>query len=186
MAAPTARRFVLLDAMILIAATAFGLSIVRSQPVVFLNRPEILGGSRVLEGLLNRTVTIEPLLMMCTLAWLILALRTPRPRLRRLARRPGFVACCAATVAFALGAPLCGVPIWTEAEYAVTFSYWVEMLSSMIGAGVAASWALLALGRRWRTEPSWIDRGGRFLGALWIAFVPANLLVMFWYNAWLF
>jgi hypothetical protein len=33
-----------------------------------------------------------------------------------------------------------------------------------LAASVAAAWALLAADRRWRPEPSWIDRAGRLVG----------------------
>ena len=34
---------------------------------------------------------------------------------------------------------------------------------------VGSVWAVLALDRRWRPEPRWLDRLGRFLGAYWLA-----------------
>jgi hypothetical protein len=30
----------------------------------------------------------------------------------------------------------------------------------------------IAIGGRWRAEPSWIDRGGRLRGVFWIATTP--------------
>jgi hypothetical protein len=47
----------------------------------------------------------------------------------------------------------------------------VQILPSMAHA-VALSWILLALGRQWRAEPSWIDRMGRAFGAVWILGIP--------------
>ncbi len=41
-----------------------------------------------------------------------------------------------------------------------------------VGFAVAASWLVLIVGRRWRPEPSWIDRCGRAVGAYWIMLVP--------------
>ena len=34
---------------------------------------------------------------------------------------------------------------------------------------VASVWAVLALDRRWRPEPAWLDRLGRILGTYWLA-----------------
>jgi hypothetical protein len=31
---------------------------------------------------------------------------------------------------------------------------------------VALAWTCLAAGRKWETEPSWLDRMGRLLGAM--------------------
>ena len=33
----------------------------------------------------------------------------------------------------------------------------------------AAGWSVLIFDRRWRPEPSWIDRAGRCLGIYWLA-----------------
>ena len=41
-------------------------------------------------------------------------------------------------------------------------------LSIVIGLAVLASWVTQMSGRRWRPEPSWIDRAGRVMGAAWI------------------
>jgi hypothetical protein len=73
----------------------------------------------------------------------------------------------------------------TMAGLAVTFGYfwvrgWLHRLffgrinfecgtAVAVGATVALAWALLALSRRWETEPSWVDRMGRLIGAAAIA-----------------
>jgi hypothetical protein len=40
-----------------------------------------------------------------------------------------------------------------------------------IGYALLAIWAVLALGRRWRTSANWHDRLGRVAGASWIAYL---------------
>ncbi len=51
-------------------------------------------------------------------------------------------------------------------------------LSSMtVGFGVVAVWGTMALARRWRPEPGWIDRAGRVIGWLWIALIPIRFYV---------
>jgi hypothetical protein len=41
-------------------------------------------------------------------------------------------------------------------------------IEEFIGAAVLGAWSALAATRRWRAEPTWIDRAGRALGAFWI------------------
>jgi hypothetical protein len=73
----------------------------------------------------------------------------------------------------------------TVAGLAVTFGYfwvfgWLDRLllgrmnyqcgtAVAVGGTVAIAWAFLTLSRQWATEPSWVDRMGRFIGAAAIA-----------------
>jgi len=41
-------------------------------------------------------------------------------------------------------------------------------LEEIIGGVVLGAWAALVATRRWRTEPTWIDRLGRVLATIWI------------------
>jgi hypothetical protein len=43
------------------------------------------------------------------------------------------------------------------------------IFQTWIAPAVMAAWAALILGRRWRAEPTWIDRAGRCCGFYWIA-----------------
>jgi hypothetical protein len=57
---------------------------------------------------------------------------------------------------------------------------------SRIEPAVVASWVALALARRWRPEPSWVDRAGRALGAYWIALSLYRwVLGFFWPGYWI-
>ena len=38
----------------------------------------------------------------------------------------------------------------------------------MPGLAVTVAWSMLALGGRWRSEPSWLDRAGCLLGLAWV------------------
>src|SRR3954466_11817797 len=100
-----ARKLSLLDAMALIAATAAGLTIDR----FFWSDMHGWDGA-VLKHFRDLTaagiILSVPLAASWTVATLALQLRRPRYRLWRLLRRPGTAACCAATVALALGAGL--------------------------------------------------------------------------------
>jgi hypothetical protein len=93
------RKFSILDAMILVAASALGLALIRflyaTGRYLSMGRPWY---AFVAQYTVEATV---PFLITWTLAFLVLRLRQPRPRLRRLLRQPGMVACGAAVVAIA-------------------------------------------------------------------------------------
>jgi hypothetical protein len=169
---PTRRRFSLLDAMVLVAATAVGLPLMRSFfgvqfYVLRIRNPGayyLHWGALGLHGLSG-----------CAVAWSVaLILLGPvryRTRPARLFRRPGTVAVVAAgvmalltgllfLVAYALERSLAPAP---QAPF-----YFTMLAPGQIGAGVLCSWLMLALSGRWRPEPSWIDRLGRALGVYWI------------------
>jgi hypothetical protein len=37
-----------------------------------------------------------------------------------------------------------------------------------VAAAVVVTWAMLAVGGRWRPPPTWLDRDGRLTGLAWI------------------
>jgi hypothetical protein len=185
------RRFCLRDAMILVAATAVGLGAMdwigrASQGALswagvseyweaFL-RPSSNGwpdDSRLtillLAGRLLALLSL-PLFAAWTLALIPLRLLGPRPRFRRLARRPGVTAAWATSVALTYAAIQVGVSELISGEIvpedlAIDV---VSMVPMLVGLAVLASWTTLLVGRRWRPEPSWIDRLGRLAGIYWI------------------
>jgi hypothetical protein len=122
-------------------------------------------------GLLPRYVALG------MVAMLMLRLRRPRPGLRRISRQPGAVACAAGTAAVLAGVVIVvarhlfadGNPLWLEA-------YDWPPVEARVPAAVIAAWIALAVSRRWRSEPSWIDRAGRVLGAYWVC-----LRLLRWY-----
>ncbi len=108
-----------------------------------------------------------------SLALIVAGLR--RNRLRRALRRPGTIAGCAMLVSlifssldwvlyrgrYALGwAPDAD---WFDANYV-----WEHEGRPGIAIAVAVAWSVLVLARRWRPEPTWVDRTGRVLGSFWI------------------
>jgi hypothetical protein len=192
---PTApRTLTLIDVMILIAATAIGLAGLRasvgdfaelSQQLheslsAFSNPPN--GWSSWSWGICSfyglAATVLVPFCWSWTLALLAIHLRRPRPRRRRLASRPGAMACFAAglTLVPALIGPLClclvsGSFSWADfqsTEWQKGLGVFYIFLPAMTGFTVAGAWTCLILGRRWRAEPSWIDRAGRVLGVYWI------------------
>jgi hypothetical protein len=42
----------------------------------------------------------------------------------------------------------------------------------LLTAGAPLAWVCLIATRRWNPEPTWIDRFGRILGALWMVCAP--------------
>ena len=175
------RRFQLLDAMILVAATAAGCAGMQwidrltageiSWPTLYREWMSYENG-RTSFALVNSPaglglyleVLIQPLFIAWTLALIPVRMFSPRPRLRHLACQPGMMAACASglTTVF-LGALIVA---------AIQKSGMTEMIMVLapvlVGLSISASWMTLLLGRRWRAEASWIDRLGRALGVLWI------------------
>jgi hypothetical protein len=98
------------------------------------------------------------------MAIVVLALKAPRPSLPRLCRRPGFVAGIGTAVPLAVRASerlqdTVSRPVVSPDEFALT---------------ITAVWAVLLISRRWRSDPSWIDRVGRALGYFWIVLGVAD------------
>jgi hypothetical protein len=108
------------------------------------------------------------------ITWTLVALRFigPRPSRRRRFDPPGLAACLAVSAASLMNS-WCA---WDVAFIAPSVSQDVFSLVALriveplpLATAVAATWSLLILNRRWRPEPSWIDRLGRCLGIYWLA-----------------
>jgi hypothetical protein len=164
-----ARKLTLADIMLLVAATAIGLAFTRS-----------LG--HLPPGSLHQVALASPVLAAWSVAMLVLRLRQPRPRLSRLVKQPGAIACGLATLLVLTGG---GILLVTAASGAAPRgsrvgwggTYWapwwagpMHRLSITIGAAIVGAWVSEALGRRRRPEASWIDRFGRVLGAGWVLY----------------
>jgi hypothetical protein len=194
------RRCTLLDVMALIAATAVGFSLARtySQAVLGNDLKPYPFLPRVLLTIWAYLLAILPVPAMWSIAVLGLSLRRPRRDLRRLTRQPGFVACGAVTLVSAirlmgfltllartLGNRFYTMSIAVGDTFSVTVSYPGPVNSATVynsayfassafgmSMAVAAAWLLLTVSGRWRSEPAWLDRLGRGLGAYWIAVIP--------------
>jgi hypothetical protein len=167
------RGFTIVDAMILAAATAGGCAWFRAVVINSWSHdfPESWHERIAVKGILATSA----LLMAWSAAFLVIRLRQPRPRFRRLARQPGMVACSAATVAILyqlLWMLLVGMKWGLQTAYTKGYLPSGKGVLSTVGAEaelwVAGAWLALALGGRWRSERSWIDRLGRILGLTWI------------------
>jgi hypothetical protein len=178
------RAFTLLDLMVLVAAVAGTIGLYRwlyapvsTWPIWRMHIDSYHAGLLFVTALIYLT---WPFLVVGTLAFVTIRLHGARPRAARLMRQPGMVACASALfVVIARGlvsgpireAAFLQVPSIpthaTEADRAVLTMAICDALT-FGGYTVLAAWLVLALGRRWRSEPGWIDRLGRFLGVAWI------------------
>ena len=179
------RTFTLLDAMTLVAAVALRIWIGRGRhieqvaAILWDEGRRGLGRATLVYGLVLIR-ELQPAVAVPTLFILGLGLRPPRPGLRRLACQPGFMAGCAAALVIvvrgliiAAGSrfdPASGPPPANLYLHEV-----LDYNEADIGFGVAAAWLALALGRRWRPDPSWIDRLGFAIGLFWIG----RILIVF-------
>jgi hypothetical protein len=166
------RRITLLDLLILVAATAVGLALLRVCMSVLTtetlsNQPGALIRSYIIRAESYAVALLAP----WSVALLVLSLRRPRLPFARLARGPGFIACAAATSGMAIHLTLClaqflriGRPTLNAVSaWSITHEF-VNNASMMI----AGSWLTLALGARWRRETNWVGWAGRILGLGWI------------------
>jgi hypothetical protein len=155
------RPFTILDAMILVGASAVGLALARTILDDALRMPHS-------PMWVARPITY--FLFAWTIAFIPLRLRRPQPRLERLMLQPGMAACTAVFIVAAIDAIA-----WTTYEA----QHWPRFAESTVsrfwrgeshhpGPVVAMTWLGLVLSRRWRPESSWLDRLGRTIGVLWL------------------
>jgi hypothetical protein len=116
---------------------------------------------------------------------LLLHLRSPRWRFRRLARKPGFSGCVAALTNVAI------VPIVMSIDYAsllasirkhggggsIDFCFRSFFLGCFFtGPLVLSSWLILVMSGHWRFREDWLEWLSRVVGFLWMA----DFLVFYW------
>jgi hypothetical protein len=169
------RKFTLIDTIVLVAATAGGMALVRSSGREFKISADM-------EGWLWYAVLIRQgiglshyFLITWGPALLVIRLLPPRPMLRKVWRQPGTIACCATILAVSLQAPIFLVLVGgMDAREAflkgfLTDSYFMGAQDiAAVVFSVLGSWLTLVLIGWWRPQPDWIDRLGRFLGFAWI------------------
>jgi hypothetical protein len=110
------------------------------------------------------------LLVALTPVFFVLRWRRPRPSWRVLLVQPGVVAGLA--MVFGLFWVLGWLHILLPDRLDSLSGAWIA-----IGGSVAAAWVVLALCRRWRAEPGWLDRLGRLLGAAAIGTALLGLVI---------
>jgi hypothetical protein len=171
------RPFTSSDAMTLIIALALGLAVARPAIVLVVNAihsvPQnhfrTMAGAVQLGRVLN--IIVLNFLFFLLPAFLILRLKRPRAPLRSMIDQPGFAA-CATSVAIVLAfLPFELLPLGFARQV-------MEITAPVvITAAGPLAWVSLIATRRWDPEPSWIDRLGRILGALWMVTLPASFIV---------
>jgi hypothetical protein len=170
------RSITIADVMILVAATAGGSAL--SKTVDFSQHPSSGWGE-----IINRCMTADMRTYPFLLSWaptvLILGLVPPRPRLRKIFRQPGMVACGSATLAIAIEliptvvlGPTIGVEYAIKKGLHHTLPVLVLSCARYACFSIVGAWATLALSRTWRRGRTWIDRLGTVLG---IAFIAGQL-----------
>ena len=201
------RRFHLLDAVILVAATA-----VASGIAVWIDRASGLEFSwsdvprlfaelsaqappgadnhfgtfiLVVEVVFGLGLLVLPFVAMWTVAIVPIRLLGPRPRFRRLARQPGMMAAIVASLGIAIAVVQVACTVLCSAFGGQVDILGVLLLSGGIasypGLAVFFAWLTLLAGGRWRTEPDWVDRAGRAFGAYWIVMgvsIPGMVLLL--------
>ncbi|WP_435018656.1 hypothetical protein TA3x_000640 [Tundrisphaera sp. TA3] len=193
---PLRRRFTLLDAMLVVAAFAAILAVHRWNDMgtewwtFFRNlRDRRLWSWKIIPEIPFRLAG-DASFPMLILSFTVFASRlmSPRPRWRRLARQPGFVACLAIVPAGIIGLALTIIEVNRFSAVAYPsggllakerLSVWLQTLSMTLaepcGFAVAMAWSTQALVGGWRPKDDWVDRLGRVVGCTWVAMAMARL-----------
>jgi hypothetical protein len=190
----TSRPFRLTDAMILVAAVAAGLWVNRSD-----GHLRLVWRWNSYDQTTGDLQLAVPHLASLTIALVGMRMRRPRPAIRRIAREPGTAACFTASASLLVVASWVGLAGATGRH--VEFMQLVRYLPNgtghgtggeifhlpdgrlftiygdRVGCAVLGAWLFLLFSRCWRPEPTWIDRLGRALGALWIV-----LTLVLWFR----
>jgi hypothetical protein len=168
------RKLTLLDTMILTAATATGMALMRSCGRGFQMEPKDWHWPAAI--ILQGTWSSWYFLTAWGPALLVIRLLPPRPRLRKVLRQPGTVACYAMILPLSVQATtfvILTAKEETDAAFMkgfLTQPYFMgEQDAGLVVFSIVGAWLTLVLTGRWRPERNWIDRAGRFLGFAWIA-----------------
>ncbi len=168
------RRFRISDLLILVAASAPGLVLLRIADNLNLfevnTLQDVPWGRLFIEHL---SVIGECTLGPWTLVVLALSLQRPWPSLRDVVGRPGFVACVCVTLASIPSVLYFTIGIMTSQDIEPSFTnmYANNALGRLVhGAGqlIIGAWLTLALLGRWQPGPTWMDRLGCLLGLCFV------------------
>ena len=183
---PPVRRFTLADAMLLVAATAPGLVLLRIAAGLGLfsteRGPNDPWGRDFIEQL---AIAGGCLLVPIALLVLVLSLRGRGTQSRDIAQGPGFTACVALVVASVLPIAWFAVRVAKADEFnrsneiSLNFNNSFGRLELYGGPMIAGAWLALALSGRWRPGETWLDRLGCFVGACYIIMFVYTKLYLF-------
>ncbi len=176
------RPFNLLDAMVLLAATAAGFAIARGMPGKLWGSNTEPYESEVLLQIARWTVVCVPFLAAWTIALFLLPFlsRRLRPSFIGLLHQPGAAACTAAALAIIIETvnvmalslmhsnPLSVYkgPVSHVLLFTLTHDMVCEL--GMPGLAVIVAWLVLASNGRWQPETNWLDLAGRLMGLVWV------------------
>ena len=175
------RNFNILDAVVLVAATAVGIAGGRafSEPVIPRGKSpfdpgpttwrDLLAG-RIKEACYYSTFVLFAL----GVAFLLLRLRKPRPRLRWLWRSPGAAACLTVSVVVLVNVLRSGtvwlisiVRDWDD----LSFNWILDvqtLANQQAGAAILAIWLVLIVSRAMKITRDWLEVFGLLVASGWI------------------
>jgi hypothetical protein len=178
------RGFRVNDALVLVAASAFGMATSRAETPFTLTiqrvwetatRPPQAGWSLLFFARFASElgcIALIPTLAAWTLACLLLRFLGPRAPWRRCSRQTGGMACLVASASIGLWA---SVSLRTrllggELNYGIVLWGPLDLMigPAQTGAAVFWCWTTMALSGRWRSDSDWLERLGRIIGLLWI------------------
>jgi hypothetical protein len=165
------RRFGVLDIMLFIAATGVGLAIWRSYVNLVVANPLTQAGSQPMRWYWYQTMGAAPLLSTWSLALTALALRQPRPGLRRLFRRPPLIVGLMVVVALLVEAIPVATYLIKNRTTALPEDKVLYVFISMpgrVGTAILGLGIIRALTGGCRRRSGWQDRIGWVLGAAWV------------------
>ncbi len=162
------RRFSLAHGMILIAASAVGMALMR---LFFQSASRVsVGGNPFYNAQLN-LFSFSPMLMVWSITLLFLQLRQPRSPIRELAGTPGFGAVCATACVTIVHFSRMGIEAILDPKHSFLAEPFFILFSSMVPfvtLSIVPVWLLVALGGRWNRSMDWRERLGRVVGWSWI------------------
>jgi hypothetical protein len=182
--------------MLIVAAIGIGLAWFRSFygiyiGTMFLNPP---GGfrdllrPRVMPALIIPTL---PSFALVTIALSLLRLVPPRPGFVRLATSPGSVALLAASIILLVSLAGGCISVWDAIDFddpredhlasGLNHPFWTGLEGAVpsVASATLVAWAVLAVGRRFHPEKSWVEVAGLALGVAWIV----SALCVWWFES---
>jgi hypothetical protein len=192
---PPRRGFRVADAMILVAAVATGLALsgwVAAETrgyATWWNLTKLLAAnhafavqnpglgltwaSTLRKGVRYLIFLSVPYLTTFTLALIPMRLLAPRPRWRRLVLQPGTVTAFDTVLACVFVGLECAVLRLAVGDMNLLVWYMLHALRFLpvfVCLSIVSTWTMLIIARRWRADPSWIDRLGRAAAFFWLSF----------------
>jgi hypothetical protein len=158
-------RFRIADGLVLIAAVAVGLGLIR-----FTGEENLWTRGSTSPG------KVWHCLMALPLSWSVAGLAMTRRGAgrRRALRAPGVLACVAVSIASAMAfaAQSHSLILWDSRRFPARWPWQAAILATvepdLMAIAVAATWAVLLVNRRWRPRRDWLDRAGIILGLVWL------------------